>query len=39
VTAVLIDRKGIIRDVHVGEEDYQRMEKPIERLMAEPVVP
>ena len=35
-TAVLVDRKGIIRYRHIGEGDYDQTEAMIRRLLAEP---
>ena len=35
-TAVLVDRKGIIRYRHIGEGDYEQTEAMIRRLLAEP---
>ena len=34
-TAVLVDRKGIIRYRHIGEGDYEQTEAMIRRLLAE----
>ena len=35
-TAVLVDRKGIIRYRHIGEGDYEQTEAMIRRLLGEP---
>ena len=35
-TAVLVDRKGIIRYRHIGEGDYEQTEAVIRRLLGEP---
>ena len=35
-TAVLVDRKGIIRYRHIGEGDYEQTETMIRRLLSEP---
>jgi peroxiredoxin len=35
-TAVLIDRKGIVRYRHIGEGAYEETEAVIQRLLAEP---
>jgi alkyl hydroperoxide reductase subunit AhpC len=34
-TAVLVDRKGIVRHRHIGEGAYEEMEAMIRRLLAE----
>jgi hypothetical protein len=34
-TAVLVDRKGVIRYTHVGEGAYDEQERMIQRLLAE----
>ena len=35
-SAVLVDRKGIIRYRHIGEGDYEQTETMIRRLLGEP---
>ena len=35
-TAVLVDRRGIIRYRHIGEGDYEQTEAVIRRLLGEP---
>ena len=35
-TAVLVDRKGIVRYRHIGEGDYEQTETMIRRLLGEP---
>ena len=34
--AALMDRKGIVRHIHVGEGDYDVTERTIRQLLAEP---
>jgi len=34
-TAVLVDRKGIVRFTHIGEGAYEETESVIRRLLAE----
>ena len=35
-TAVLVDRRGIVRHQHIGEGAYEHTEGVIQRLLAEP---
>ena len=35
-TAVLVDRRGVVRHVHIGEGAYGETESVIRRLLAEP---
>jgi hypothetical protein len=35
-TAVLVDRRGVVRHVHIGEGAYDETESVIRRLLAEP---
>jgi hypothetical protein len=35
-TAVLVDRPGVVRHVHIGEGAYAETESLIRRLLAEP---
>jgi hypothetical protein len=34
--AALVDRKGIVRHIHIGEGDYEATERMIRQLLAEP---
>ena len=34
-TTILVDRKGIVRYLHIGEGDYEETESTIRRLLAE----
>ncbi len=35
-TAVLVDKKGVVRFSHIGEGAYREMERMIQELLAEP---
>ena len=35
-TALLLDRRGVVRHVHIGEGAYEETEELIRRLLAEP---